>query len=401
MTEFLLKSILCMTVFFGLYRLLLEREKMHRFNRHYLRLALIFSLAIPFINLPIYSKTITPAIVTLLPLIVKSDPAVAQPKSLLNSLLAVAYATVTLTLAVRFIKNIYFFSDKIKKNEKVEYKGAMLVLVKEKVLPHTFLNFIFVNRKDFLTDSIENELYAHELAHVKQRHTLDILFIEALRVVFWFNPLLYLYKKAIQLNHEFLADEQAIAQSGNAIPYQNLLLEKASHKHVVELASNFNFSVTKKRMIMMTKNTPRLQACARQVALIPAIVALFMISCSQTEDQSTKTAKPDSNVVMSNDALIKQPEFPGGLNSFYEQIVNNFTAPEVDQDVTARIPVSFVIEKDGSISSVKATKDPGYGLAEEAERVVGSISTKWTPGEEDGKPVRTMYTLPIVVNIKG
>jgi hypothetical protein len=100
----------------------------------------------------------------------------------------------------------------------VKYKNATLVLVDEKTLPHTFLNHIFVNFDDYNQRTIEDELYTHELVHVTQKHTLDILFIELLITIFWFNPLLYLYKKAIQLNHEFLAD-QKVVESYNNVPF--------------------------------------------------------------------------------------------------------------------------------------------------------------------------------------
>jgi protein TonB len=97
-----------------------------------------------------------------------------------------------------------------------------------------------------------------------------------------------------------------------------------------------------------------------------------------------------------------QPEYPGGIEAFYSLIGSNFRAPEADveEDTTIKIFVSFVIEKDGSLSNVMLLRNPGYGLKEEAGRVL-ALSEKWSPGMQDGKPVRTMYTLPISIRLEG
>jgi len=95
-----------------------------------------------------------------------------------------------------------------------------------------------------------------------------------------------------------------------------------------------------------------------------------------------------------------QPEFPGGIAAFLKYVTNNFRIPEVDQDMTARIIVQFVVEKDGSLTGIKILRDPGYGLGKEAERVLKSVKTKWKPGIQNGKEVRASYNLPITINVK-
>src|SRR5690606_3373250 len=98
--------------------------------------------------------------------------------------------------------------------------------------------------------------------------------------------------------------------------------------------------------------------------------------------------------------LTTQPQYPGGIQGFYQQIMKNFNMPEVAQDVNARVFVSFVVETDGTMSNIKVVRDPGYGLGEEALRVLSSMTEKWTPGEKDGKKVRTSFALPITINVK-
>jgi periplasmic protein TonB len=111
----------------------------------------------------------------------------------------------------------------------------------------------------------------------------------------------------------------------------------------------------------------------------------------------TQTKADIGNSIVSTAILDKMPEFPGGMSKFYTYVGNNFNKPELDADRTMRVYVSFVIEKDGSMTDIIVKNDPGYGLGKEAVRVLKSLRTKWTPGILDGKPVRTAYNLPITI----
>jgi protein TonB len=107
----------------------------------------------------------------------------------------------------------------------------------------------------------------------------------------------------------------------------------------------------------------------------------------------------NGNTVMNSAVLDKLPEFPGGIAKFYTFVGRNFESPEIFSDKNVRIYVSFVVEKDGSMTDIQVKNDPGYGLAKEAIRVLKSLKTKWTPGMIDSKPVRTAYNLPITVQV--
>jgi protein TonB len=117
---------------------------------------------------------------------------------------------------------------------------------------------------------------------------------------------------------------------------------------------------------------------------------------------STGTTVPSTSgitdtTILSSNVVDKMPEFPGGIKKFYTYVGNNFEKPEIDSENAIRVSISFVIEKDGSMTDIKVLKDPGYGLGTEAIRVLKSLKTKWSPGLFEGKPVRTSYNLPITI----
>lgn len=115
---------------------------------------------------------------------------------------------------------------------------------------------------------------------------------------------------------------------------------------------------------------------------------------------STESKPYDNgNTIVTTVALDKLPEFPGGMNKFYSYVGNNFEKPEIEGERTIRVLVSFVIEKDGSMTDIRVQRDPGYGLGKEAIRVLKSLRTKWSPGMIGSKPVRTSYNLPITVQM--
>ncbi|NDI97873.1 hypothetical protein GWA97_02165 [Flavobacterium sp. LaA7.5] len=569
MIAFLIKSAISMGVLLGVYHLFLEREKMHRFNRFYLLFSVAFSLVLPLIIIPIYveAEPIQEVMYNTIPATGDTAAPVVQPINYLPAILWSLYGLFTAAFLFRFIRNLLLFKQKISSGKIIRYENTNLVLIAEKTLPHTFLNYIFINEQDYEAKNIENELFTHELTHVKQKHTLDILFIETLKTIFWFNPLLYLYGQSIRLNHEFLADGNVVDETQNVISYQKILLQKTSGL-TPAFASNLNFSLTKKRLLMMTKTTSRTKALLLQIAVTPVMAILLMLLCTEeiiaqetnslkdipannirgieirkdisqfqidslkkidpvkyrnlntkdyyimkityvdengktavkrsfepnpaqaeltklsdsiketntidplrirkieyvtiegeelaklkqdvpllfkdpntkyrkkiityvAEDGSVKvkttfenvngetTTLPmklgplqppfeieqitntEEDVVYNSSKLTKMSEYSeGGMSGFYNYINQNFKIPEIKEDITARIYVSFIVEKDGSMSNIKILRDPGHGLGDEALRVLKTMDKKWIPGEMDGKPVRASYNLPITINIR-
>ena len=297
MSDFLIKSTITLLVLLAVYYLFLEKEKIHIFNRFYLLFSLVFSMVIPFITIEVIQEIAQPAVNPGNIQILQGNTVILEETNYMAIGLWSLYAVVTLVLAIRFFSNIIKISKKMKSNTPIEYKNAKLILVPEKALPHTFLNAIFINEAEYNNREIEAELYTHELTHVTQKHTLDILFIELLKTVFWFNPIFIFYKKAIQLNHEFLADEKVVTSYNNVPFYQNLLLQKGIGTQTIYLASNLNYLVTKKRLIMMTKSTSQKIATIKKIAIAPIIAVLIYFFCIEIvaqEKDNKQIIKPTS-----------------------------------------------------------------------------------------------------------
>lgn len=294
MTDFVIKSTIALSIFFFFYRLILEREKMHQFNRFFLLFSIVISLIIPFVSFEIikeipvsFSNQVNTIPQTFY--VEKVAEKAVEKIDYKYLFVSILYGIGVLALALRFGINIVKIISKTYTFPNVDFKNSKLVLVEEKILPHTFLHYIFINAEEYKKHNIEQELYTHELVHVTQKHTLDILFIEFLKIIFWFNPLFYFYKKAIQLNHEFLADQEIVKTYDNVPFYQNLLLQKGNGNQTIYLASNLNYLVTKKRLIMMTKRTSRSSAFIKKIAAIPVVVFATLFLCVETVAQE-KTA---------------------------------------------------------------------------------------------------------------
>ncbi|UWY29586.1 M56 family metallopeptidase [Flavobacterium sp. TR2] len=403
MIAYLLKSGLLLAVFYAVYKLLLENERMFRFNRAYLLGSIVFSLLIP---LQLFS--IAPLFPAKIKTIQLDEIMIVTNESILNEVsyyeilfffLATVYVLIAAILLIRFILNVSSFFLKMKKNSVAFVEDQKFVLMKETILPHSFWNAIFISKEDFANGRIPSELIAHEKAHLQQKHTLDILFAEVLQILFWFNPLFVLFEKAIKLNHEFLADEAVNKQFGEIKNYQNLLLDFASNQHTVALASNINYSITKKRLLMMTKK----ESIAKEIGkvfIVEAICSLllFAFNAEAASQPNANLRGQNGNPINYVSANTKEPQFPGGIEKFYMFVGQNFKMPEEfsKQKIEGKLFIEFMVEKDGSLSEFNVVKDLGYGAADEAIRVL-KLSPKWIPATENGKPVRVLYSLPITL----
>ncbi|NNE78073.1 MAG: peptidase M56, partial [Pricia sp.] len=203
MILYLIKSGACLAAFLIFYKLLLEKERMHIFKRYYLLTALIIAFVIPsitfveYIEVPLSSMSHeTPAYI---PTEITASLALEEP-SVFNwsKVLWLLYGSGVLFFLVRFSKNLLIIARNIQNNPKLRIDKLINVLLQTATVPHTFFNYIFLDRKKFEANAIPNEVLVHEATHAKQLHSLDILFVELLQIVFWINPLVFITQHAIK-----------------------------------------------------------------------------------------------------------------------------------------------------------------------------------------------------------
>ena len=324
MIEYLIKSGLVLVILLAIYHLWLEKEKMHVFKRFYLLFSLVLGLAIPLINITLsgesiassplpLSKFVLPDISTMVPAEINK---VAVPIN--TNFLTLIYSLVAALLLLRFVINLILLMRSAYQNPKEITSEGTIIPIRKKVAPHSFLSFTFLNEDDYLNQRIEKEIITHEFTHVRQKHSADLLFLELLMAIFWFNPIFIFYKKAIQLNHEFLADEAVIESSCSVSIYQQLILRKASFKSV-KLASNFNFSVTKKRFKMMKKETSKTWKIVKAISLLP-LAAVLILTFSDNIFAKGTSVTSELKMASDNIGQLTKDEYYKGA---YMRYINN------------------------------------------------------------------------------
>jgi bla regulator protein BlaR1 len=307
MIAYLIKSTCCSAIFLLAYLLVMEREKMHRFNRWYLLGSILLSFIIPLLSVP----GIQPVLPVLIePAVANWDISVVSPgqegiiglQSPANHWTIsgwwLLYSFVGGLLVLRLLHNLYKLSKAILNKPTVCYKGARIILLEENAGSFSFLNTIFISNADYDAHQ-ETKVLTHELAHVKQKHSLDILFIEIIKTACWFNPLFILYKKAIQANHEYLADDAVLAVHPDVASYQYLLLEKASTHSPFALSSNLTYSDLKKRLVMITQQKNPWSAFAKKLSTLPLLATALIAFGSGIA--AIKTSEPVQQAVVTKD----------------------------------------------------------------------------------------------------
>ncbi|MES2330925.1 MAG: M56 family metallopeptidase [Bacteroidota bacterium] len=298
MTTYLIRSILCLALLLVVYLVFLEKEKMHRFNRWYLLCSVVFACIVPLLSITIAADSLTVLQDNYFEIVVSGynqpDQKIIVAKEATDYLtpsLWIIYLLIASLLLIRFTRNFYKLLSSAANNRSVMYQGTKLVLLKEKTASYSFLNNIFISEQEYTDHSIEKELLTHELTHVKEKHSWDLIFIELLQVIFWFNPLFHFYKKAIQRNHEYLADDSVIKSHIDIPSYQYLLLHKMSSGNIAHLASNFNYSSAKKRLVMMTRTSSKTTMFLKQAFLLP-VFAIVLFAFSSKEVLAKRTVAP-------------------------------------------------------------------------------------------------------------
>ena len=266
MLLYIIKSTFFLVIFYLLFKGFLEQRKSHFFKRYYLLAVIIISFTLPLISLSfqVAPNQITEAKDTFSKEIYAPYfmPALTQYSPVVPSfnfpVIKIIYWLISGLFAVQFLKRLLRLIFLRQTGQKIATKYGIVVLHTIVKTPFSFYNCMYLNAEKWNANTISEYILLHEQAHIEQKHSLDIILLEILKIFFWFQPFIYIFKKRIQENHEYLADAHCLSQINNIKRYQELVLSyyQNSEKNNIALNSSFTFKNIKKRFIMM-KNTKK------------------------------------------------------------------------------------------------------------------------------------------------
>lgn len=306
MLIYILKFSACLAVLMVFYKLLLETSSVHKFKRFYLLGALVLALVIPSLTFIEYIvvEEFTSFVVPNFDLIETSSLVVEVDYTPI--ILWSIYGFGVLIFLLKFCRNLNHIISRIQGNPKLKSEGFINVLVSNLKIPHTFFSYIFFNKDKFEHNSIPREVLVHEQAHARQKHSIDIIFLEVLQIIFWFNPLIYLIKRDVKLNHEFLADRAVIDIGIKPAAYQTILLAFSSNAQHQELANAINYSSIKKRFTVMNTHTSKRSIWMRSVLLLP-ILAILLYGFTEREQVIRESSPPNViELYLNEDGILLQ-----------------------------------------------------------------------------------------------
>jgi len=449
--HYLLLVNLYLLLFYGFYALLLRNETFFQLNRAYLVAGALLSFVIPVIQANwIKQLFITQRVQQTIYSTIYPSEFVYQAKPAENFNFTIGQILVIIYIggAVFLLGRFFFQLISIKK----------IISNLETSAAFSFFNKVTID------DSLPGQqtIIDHEEVHVRQWHSADVLFIEAVMIINWFNPVVYFYRKAIKHVHEFIADKKAIERGTSKTEYAYLLLSQTFGAAPHQLTNNFfNKSLLKQRIIMLNRDESKRRKLLKYGLSAPLFAAMLIFSSAtiknsavvrlinkkteqiflmnpmpdkQTTGQveinagesepvsqiskpdtqknvdieineaaapqeQTTTEKPDNNMVFTSVEI--SPEFPGGEAALGKFLQQNMRYPALAKEngVQGRVFLQFVVQKDGDLADMKVLRDPGSGLGEEALRVLAE-SPKWKPGVQNGRPVKVQFTLPVSFSLK-
>ena len=424
--NFVFESGVSLIIFTLVYLLFLRKETFFVLNRIYLMAAVFFSITLPFVHFQANSA---------LPSVMLGEVTVTaiRYQNLLQTvtvygtklsgafeqtirsigLIRFIYLSGTTIFSLLFLFRLLQITALILRNESERQNGISIVKIDRDTTPFSFFKFVFISR-NYSDSPGMKEMIAHETEHVRQGHSFDVMILELLTILQWFNPFLWLLKRSIRENHEFLADHGVLKPGVSSAAYRLLLLGSSFEQQPV-IANNFNYSLIKIRIKMMTQIKSSKTAALKLSLGIMATAALLMCFAFDKEDniiQDNKSVNKQTEAVSNPQktnqtkdqvfVVVEQmPVFPGGEQALRELIGKEIIYPEdaLKAGTQGKVFVTFVVNKEGKVINPKIARGVNPSLDKEALRVVG-ILPKWIPGKQRGKNVDVEYTVPINFALK-
>ncbi len=468
--NYLVESGISLSLFAMVYFLFLRKETFFNVNRWFLLVSVVFSAVLPLLHIPFYAAkpvmldevTVTPY-VNLLSTITVYGTDITQGAErfiLTYSVLGYIYLAGVLFFAIKLLIQLAMIIRLIISNEVITEGKNKLVVLDRELSPFSFLNYILVSRNLHETKGWE-KMIEHEQQHIAQGHTVDVLVLEVIAIAQWFNPFFWMFRRALRENHEFLADQAVIAHGTAPSWYKQILINQYVGDQIV-IANNFNYSLIKSRIKMMSKIKSRKIANVKVfIGFILAITLIAVFACEkkQSIDQNVSIKEKTANInydgksllvkgdstavdnlknlieiagnykivrdvssgnmilVRKSESISKQtldseeheansdevfmvvdemPEYPGGIPELRKFLANAVKYPDeaIKKGIQGKVYVTFVVDKNGSISRAKIARGVNPSLDAEALRVVNTLP-KWIPGKQKGQPVDVQCTVPI------
>ena len=431
-TNLILTFLATMVLYFA-YKLLFRNSNRFQLNRIVLLTISVFAFALPFIRISIEGQQFQemPSFKQEMDVIFYNDAIMEETAVESNTLsitdvISYIYIIGVVFFLMKFVYNI-FKIYKIKAGKKIEkIDNVNFIYTNESHVPFSFFSNVFIGTStSSVTDNEVPEpvegnanilIIKHEISHVKNHHSVDIILMEIMIAFQWFNPFIRMIKNELKNNHEFIADSEAIKNEDEKSNYMMLLLQQCTADDFSTIANNFSFLLTKKRISMITKNQKVKGSVIKVLLTLPVFALLILLNtqCDNTkpneEKQQTTVTETetileqpvyDTEAATLQDSIYRvsevMPQYPGGPNEMMRYIQENIKYPQSAKDnkIEGRVYVSFVVEKDGSITNAAVIRGIDKECDAEALRVVSSMP-KWNPGQQDGKNVRTQFTIPII-----
>ena len=460
MTTFLiysLQTIVLQVLFLAVFEILFKKETFFKANRFYLLGSLILSLLLPLIQIPVEAVVHEQAFYQLKEIVITKNVSEIYLKNGLEN-----YSSVFMfyLIGVAFFSALFIFKvgkllTYIMSAKKSNQNKGNIILVSNSNQAFSFFNKVFIGADNQNIDVI----LKHELVHAKQLHSLDILFMELLKIIFWFNPILYLYHNRIVALHEFEADFKS-ADSDRKKYFEVLLCEVLNCNSISFTNNFYNQSLIKKRIVMLQKSKSKKHGVVKYLLAIPVIVLSMTLFSTTVVAQETKKLEqkvekvvekkanpkktetqtaPNSKVVPVYDkeksqivelsevrsaeevaeeiafAVVEEvPMFKGcegvdksaQFDCFQKEMTNHiklhFTYPKeaMENNIQGRVQVEYLIDEIGNVE-VYRVKGPenAQPLEEEARRII-KLLPQFTPGKQSGKAIAVRHVIPITFRMQ-
>ncbi len=412
---YMVKVALCLSVLFMIYYLFLSRDTMYRRNRIFIVLALSLSLILPLIKIqtqqPIDLQVFGRDLSQMNIMVTASATDTGSSSFGWQQLLLIIYLAGMAFAGLKILTGVMSLLLLIVRQKRDERN--IVILDNSRTSGFSAFGYIFIDKS--LDPDEAEEIIKHEQKHLDRLHFFDILLIELLKVIQWFNPFIYLFDKSLRAVHEFQADEECLNSGIPVHSYQGLVMNQVFRARIFNPSNSFsNPTLIKKRMIMMTKKRSKALANLKILLVVPILAALLILfsTCSEkiTETDTvmqeatltpnapvTKSGEPEPFVVVE-----EMPKFPGGDTTLLKYILENTKYPEVAKanNIQGKVIVRFCITETGSIDKISVIRGVDPELDKEAMRVVSTLPA-FQPGKQGGKAVPVWYMVPISFSLNG